>query len=105
VKRHGTSSRKTVKTRSRKTTKAKPSSAPRPARRGHVVVDLQEKLKRQARELEEAREERAATAEVLGIISSSPCDLTAVFDTILANALRPAPRSSRVRSDQNGFQV
>jgi GAF domain-containing protein len=85
VKRYGTSSRKTVKTRRLK----KPSSAPRPARRGHVsVVDLQEKLKRQARELEEAREERAATAEVLGIISSSPGELTAVFDTILANALR-----------------
>jgi len=89
VRRHGTVGRKTAKTRRRKTTRAKPSSAPRPARRDHVtVVDLQEKLKRQARELEEAREERAATAEVLDIISSSPGELTAVFDTILANALR-----------------
>ena len=35
---------------------------PLSARRGHSsVADLQEKLKRQARELEEAREERAAT--------------------------------------------
>jgi two-component system, NtrC family, sensor kinase len=89
VRRHGTVSRKTAKTRRRKSARAKPSSAPSPARRGHMtVVDLQEKLKLQARELEEAREERAATAQVLGIISSSPGELTAVFDTILANALR-----------------
>jgi class 3 adenylate cyclase len=40
------------------------------------------------RELAQARQEQTATAEVLSIISSSPGALTAVFDTILANALR-----------------
>jgi GAF domain-containing protein len=40
------------------------------------------------RELAQARQEQTATAEVLSIISSSPDALTAVFDTILANALR-----------------
>jgi hypothetical protein len=38
------------------------------------VSDLQEQLKRQTRELEEARDERAALAEVLRVISSSPGD-------------------------------
>jgi class 3 adenylate cyclase/putative methionine-R-sulfoxide reductase with GAF domain len=40
------------------------------------------------RELTQARQEQSATADVLSIISSSPGELTAVFDTILANALR-----------------
>jgi two-component system NtrC family sensor kinase len=41
-----------------------------------------------SRELAQARQEQTATGEVLSIISSSPGALTAVFDTILANALR-----------------
>ena len=52
------------------------------------VADLQEKLKRQARELEEAREERAAIVEVLRVISSSPGELEPVLNTILENATR-----------------
>jgi len=87
VRRHGTIRRKTVKTRRRKTTRAKPSSVATPQRSGHPpVADLQEKLKRQARELEEAREEREAIAEVLRIISLSPSELSTVFQSILKNA-------------------
>ena len=89
MRRHGIASRKTVKTRRRKTTKAKPSSGPIRERRGHAyAADLAEQLKRQARELKEAREERAANAEVLRLISSSPSELEPVFQTILENATR-----------------
>jgi len=89
VRRRGTASRKTVKAGRRKTTKVKPTSVPMAARRSHSsVVDLQEKLRRQARELDEAREERAANAEVLRLISSSPGELEPVFQSILQNATR-----------------
>ncbi len=41
-----------------------------------------------ARELNELREQQAATAEVLRIISSSPGELQPVFEAILSNAMR-----------------
>ena len=93
MKRRGTASRKTVKTGRRRTTKVKrdehaDTGAPIPARGGHSLVDLQEKLKRQAHELEEAREEREALAEVLRVISSSPGELEPVFNAMLENAVR-----------------
>jgi GAF domain-containing protein len=90
VGRHNIVSRKTAKARRRKTNKAKlKGSVPLSARRGHSsVVDLEEQLKRQAHELEEAREERAAIAEVLRVISSSPGELEPVFKAMLQNAVR-----------------
>ena len=67
----------------------KRSNAPMAAcRAGSSLADLQEQLKRQARELEEAREERAAITEILRVISSSSGELEVVFEALLRSATR-----------------
>jgi two-component system NtrC family sensor kinase len=56
--------------------------------RDSLVADLQEQLDRQTRELADAREQQAATSEILRVISSSPTDVQPVFDTIVRSAVR-----------------
>jgi len=84
--RRATPGRKAAKMRRRK---PKRSSAAATASQSNLSVrNLQERLKGQARELEGARDEHATLADVLRIISNSPGELEAVFQTILTNAVR-----------------
>ena len=108
MRRRGTVSRKTSKTRHGKTTKPKRSNAPKAARQGgSSVADLQGKLDARTRQLNEAIKRENATAEVLRVISSSPGELEPVFQAMLENATRLCQAKFGVlyRSEGDAFRA
>ena len=72
----------------RKTAKPKRGAAPSAARRNRSSdADLQQKVRALTRELHEALEQQAATAQILRTISTSPTAVQPVFETIVRYAV------------------
>src|SRR5207302_5751084 len=74
--------------KAQQTIKVKRGTASKPARNRRLPVSKETEVARLARQLAEAREQLAATSQVLQIISSSPGEMKPVFQAMLANAVR-----------------
>ena len=61
------------------------------------IANLQEQLDQRTRELEEALEQQAASAEILKVISHPSFELQTVFDTIVVSSGRGPRTRKRTR--------
>ena len=68
--------------------RAKRQPEDKAADRSPTIADLRRELAQARADRDEALAQQTATAEVLGVINSSPGDLTPVFDTLVRTAAR-----------------
>ena len=86
MRRRRITSRKPAK--ARQATNAKRGAASKPARNRRVsALNRDTEVARLTREIAEARQQQAATSEVLRVISTSPSDEQPVYQTIVRNAV------------------